>query len=302
MHALWSVPTFGLSTSLMLSRLKRAKEEFGPVRLCATVGWMLAGVVISLVLHADRSVVSGYAAAGAWAVTIAMTYTLPQYERLAIPKARRTVRDMLGLDALPLLAHPDHRVVFITAAMLSMALWAFYPFTVLHLEDLGVKHVTLMMSIGQITEIISMFWLSSLLSRIRLKWVFLAGIGFGVVRYALFALGGIPAVITGIFLHGFCFTLFFVTAQIYLEQRVPHEMRARAQALLTLMMSGIGNLFGTLGIGWWRIACKVEGQTDWAVFWSGLTGLTITVFLFFAFAYKGRMREEDAPQVTELLR
>src|SRR5215218_2677629 len=36
MHALWSVPTFGLSTSLVLSRLTRAKEEFGPVRICAT--------------------------------------------------------------------------------------------------------------------------------------------------------------------------------------------------------------------------------------------------------------------------
>jgi hypothetical protein len=42
MHALWSVPTFGLSTSLILSRLTRAKEEFGPVRVWATVGWMAA--------------------------------------------------------------------------------------------------------------------------------------------------------------------------------------------------------------------------------------------------------------------
>jgi nucleoside transporter len=301
-HALWSVPTFGLSTSLMLSRLKRAKEEFGPVRLCATVGWMAAGVVISLVLHADHSVVSGYAAAVAWAVTVAMTYTLPKYERLAIPKAKRTVREMLGVDALPLLAHPDHRVVFITSAMLSMALWAFYPFTVLHLEDLGVKHVTLMMSIGQITEIISMFWLSSVLSRVRLKWVFLTGISFGVIRYVLFAIGGIPAVVTGIFLHGLCFTLFFVTAQLYLEQRIPHEMRARAQALLTLMMSGIGNLFGALAVGWWRTACKTGTHTDWTAFWSGLTGLTIVVFLFFAFAYKGRKREGDEPAVTEMLR
>jgi nucleoside transporter len=301
-HALWSVPTFGLSTSLMLSRLKRAKEEFGPVRIWATIGWMAAGAIVSLVLHADDSVVSGYAAAVMWGVTIVLTYTLPKYERLALPKAKRTVREMLGLDALPLLAHPDHRVVFITAALLNMSLSAFYPFTVLHLEVLGLKHVTVIMSIGQITEILTMFSLSALLSRVRLKWIFLAGIGFGVLRYGLFTLNTVPALITGIFVHGLCFTLFFVTTQIYLEQRIPQEMRARAQAMLTLVMSGVGNLFGTLGAGWWWKACRIGEGTDWTTFWTGMTGHISVVFLFFAIAYKGRKREATEPQVTEMLR
>lgn len=301
-HALWSVPTFGLSTSLVLSRLKRAKEEFGPVRIWATIGWMSAGGIVSWVLQADDSVVSGYAAAVAWALTVAMTYTLPKYERLLLPKPGRTVKEILGLDALPLLAHPDHRVVFLAAALLNMALSAFYPFTVLHLEDLGVKHVTVMMSIGQITEIIAMLWLSTLLNRMRLKWVFLAGIGFGILRYALFAVDAVPALVVGIFLHGMCFTLFFITAQIYLEQRVPADMRARAQALLTLMMSGIGNLFGALGTGWWRIACQDEsGKTDWQAFWSGMTVVIVCVFLFFALAYQGRRRQATTPAETELL-
>jgi nucleoside transporter len=303
LHALWSVPTFGLSTSLVLSRLRRAKEEFGPVRIWATVGWMSAGGVISWVLHADDSVVSGYAAAVGWAITVALTYTLPKQERLVLPKPRSSVKEILGLDALPLLAHPDHRVVFVSAAMLNMCLSAFYPFTVLHLEDLGVKQVTVMMSIGQITEIIAMYTLSSVLNRVRLKWVFLAGIGFGILRYALFMLDVTPAIVTGIFLHGLCFTLFFITAQIYLEQRIPPEMRARAQALLTLMMSGIGNLFGTLGTGWWRMSCQHEGHTNWTTFWAGMTAMTTVVFVFFAFAYQGRNRESPTESpVTEMLR
>lgn len=302
LHALWSVPTFGLSTSLVLSRLKRAREEFGPVRIWATIGWMAAGAIVSLVLHADSSVVSGYAAAVAWGLTVALTYTLPKHEKLALPKAKRTMREILGLDALPLLAHPDHRVVFVTAALLNMSLAAYFPFTVLHLEELGVQRVTVVMSAGQIMEIVAMFSLSSLLVRVRLKWIFLAGIGFGIVRYALFALDAIPALVAGIFLHGLCFTLYFITAQIYLEQRIPHAMRARAQALLTLMMSGIGTLFGHLGAGKWRVMCNVEGQTDWRTFWAGMTVLSMAVFLFFAFAYKGRKREETESPVTEMLR
>ena len=300
-HALWSVPTFGLSTSLILSRLSRAKEEFGPVRIWATVGWMGAGAIISWVLHADDSVVSGYAACVAWAMTVAMTYTLPKSQRLNLPKPKRTVSEILGLDALPLLAHPDHRVVFVTAALLNMSLSAFYPFTVLHLEDLGVRQVTVAMSLGQITEVVAMLALSAVLTRLRLKWVFLAGIGFGVARYAVFVLDSTPAVFTGIFLHGLCFTLFFITAQIYLEQRVPLEMRARAQSLLTLMMSGVGNLIGALGTGWWRMHCQHDGRTDWPVFWLGMTALTASVFVFFAAAYKGRKRELHEASPTESL-
>ena len=171
-----------------------------------------------------------------------------------------------------------------------MVLAAFFPFTVLHLDDLGVWHVTAVMGLGQITEIIAMLGLAALLERLRLKWIFLAGIGIGVVRYALFALGGKAALFTGIFLHGFCFTLFVITAQIYLERRVDAAMRARAQALLTLMMSGVGNLAGSLGSGWWRSACQTANRTDWRLFWTGMTLAALGVFLFFALAYRGVKR------------
>ena len=78
---------------------------------------------------------------------------------------------------------------------------------------------------------------------------------------------------------------------------------APLQALLTLMMSGIGNLFGTLGTGWWRMFCQHEGHTNWAAFWGGMTAMTSAVFIFFAFAYQGRKRESPTESpVTEMLR
>lgn len=298
-HALWSVPSFGLTTSLVLSRLETPQMQFGRVRLWATVGWMAAGWVVSLVLQADRSVTSGYAAAVTWLVTVGITWLLPPSgAEVGVIKGGRTVREILGLDALHLLRHPDHKVVFLTAGLLNMALAAFYPFTVLHLEDLGVKRTAAAMSLGQITELITMMTLGALLTRVRLKPVFLVGIGFGVLRYVLYVLDSVPAVIAGILLHGFCFTLFFITAQIYLEQRIPMVMRARAQALLTLMMNGFGNLLGALGCGWWREWCQVDGRTEWPVFWMGMTLVTFGVLIFFALAYRGKTREPE-PEPTQ---
>ena len=71
-------------------------------------------------------------------------------------------------------------------------------------------------------------------------------------------------------LHGFAFTLVFITAQIYLDERVDTAWRARAQALMSLMNSGVGNLIGYLGTGWWFAANARPAGTHWPLFWGGL--------------------------------
>ena len=76
-----------------------------------------------------------------------------------------------------------------------------------------------------------------------------------MLRFALSALNTKAWLLLGVALHGASFTLVFITAQIYLDQRVDAAWRARAQALMTLMNSGVGNLIGYLGTGWWFAAC-----------------------------------------------
>jgi MFS family permease len=292
MHSLWSVPMFGLATSLVTSRLHNRSQEFGPVRAAATVGWMLAGVLVSYVLHADDSVVAGYSAAVAWLAVIALTYTLKP-----IPppghKEHRTWKDLLGLEAWSLLKNPDHRVVFLGAALFNAPLAAFYSVTPSHLKALGVSHTTAFMSIGQIMEIVGLFSLAWLVGRYRLKWLFIAGIAVGALRYVVFAMNTPWAMAFGIFLHGICFTFFFMTAQVYLDQRIPPEMRSRAQALLSLMMSGIGSFLGYEGCGLWRQMCGGAAQTDWRTYWLGLAGVILVIMLWFAWRYQGKHRDED---------
>src|SRR5256884_5260900 len=149
-----------------------------------------------------------------------------------------TVRQRLGLDALALLKNHDHRVVFVPAALFAVPLAAFYPYTPTHLRELGFHHTSAWMTLGQITEIIAMFALGRLLTSWRLKWIFITGLSFGVLRYALCALDEKAWILFGVTLHGCSFTLMFITAQIYVDERMDRAWRARAQALLTLMMSG----------------------------------------------------------------
>jgi hypothetical protein len=84
----------------------------------------------------------------------------------------------------------------------------------------------------------------------------------------------------------------FITAQIYLDQRVDASWRARAQALMALMSSGVGNLTGYLGVGWWFVSCAGTGGTQWPLFWGGLAVTVAVVLIYFLIAYRGRTREK----------
>jgi MFS family permease len=285
-QALVATPVWSIASSIVFSQLHSPKVQFGPLRACATFGWMAGCWIVSLVLHADESLVAGYTAAGLWLVVMGLSWMLPLIQPADIQE-KRSFRQILGLDALDLLRHRDHRVVFITAALYSIPLAAFYPYTARHLKDLGTQNISAVISLAQTTEIIAMLLLAGVLARVRLKWVFLGGITICVLRYAINALDTQGWIMVGTTLHGLAFTLYFITTQIYLEERIDRKWRVRAQALLYLLMSGVGNLIGYLGGGWWYAACTHSGITDWTRFWLGESALTALVCLFFAFAYRG---------------
>jgi MFS family permease len=251
----------------------------------ATLGWMAGCWTVSL-LRADNSTVSGYGGAVTWLALVVFTYGRPGVEP-PLAGGRPSIRQRLGLDALTLLKHRDTRVVFLTAALFAIPIAAFYPYTPPNLRELGFQRTTAWMSLGQISEIIAMFSLAGLLGRWRLKWIITAGLGLGVLRFALCALAGKGWLLAGISLHGCSFTLVFITAQIYLDERVDRAWRARAQALLSLMMSGVGNLVGYLGCGAWYRACDGPAGERWPLFWTGLTAAVVLVLGYFLLAYRG---------------
>ena len=115
-----------------------------------------------------------------------------------------------------------------------------------------------------------------------------------MLRFALSALNTEPGLLFGIFLHGASFTLVFVIAQIYLDQRIDPAWRARAQALLSLMNGGIGNLIGYLGTGLWFNVCARSVGTKWPMFWGGLAGVVALVLVYFLTAFRGKSSMADS--------
>ena len=295
-YSLCMSPLVSISTAIAMSTMRDASREFGPVRAMGTIGWMAGCWLVSL-LGADTSTLTGFAGAVLWLALAGFTYFLPQVEPLK-SDTRLTWHERLGLDALTLLKNSDHRVVFLSACLLNIPLAAFYPYTPPHLNDLGLRHPTGWMSLAQTTEIAAMFTLGALLARWRLKWILLAGLVLALLRYAFFAMDSKSWILAGIMLHGGVYTLFFTTAQIYVNDRVDVAWRTRAQALLTLMTGGVGYFIGYLGCGWWFNSCAKNGATHWPQFWGVLTIAVAMVMGYFLFAYHGvgrgfRRRTED---------
>ena len=261
LYSLCSAPMWSISSTIVFARLEDAQKEFGPIRAMATIGWMAGCLLVSL-LNADTSSLAGYTCAVTWLMVAGITFFLPALET---PKSAEHLswHERLGLDALTLLKNPDHRVVFIITALFNIPLAAFYPYAPTHLRDLGLHAHSAWMSLAQVTEIIAMFSLGGLLLKWRLKWIFLCGLGFGVLRFALSAGNEHEGLAAG----GRLAARRVVRARVHhranlLDQRVDPAWRARAQALISLMSSGVGNFIGYLGSGWWFAACTENTARD----------------------------------------
>lgn len=286
LHALCFAPTSSIAVTIVLARLADAKKEFGPVRAMMTLGWMLGCLVVSLA-SADQSTLACYGGAMMWLILSGFTHWLPVLETPPAA-AGLTWTQRFGLDALTLLRNRDTRAVYLTTALFTIPLAAFYPYTPVHLHERGLDHTSAWMSLGQVTELVAMFSLGLLLHRWRLKWLIAAGLGFGVLRFALCALDLPSTLIAGVTLHGCSYTLVIITVQVYLDQRVDPAWRARAQALMTLFSSGVGNMIGYLATGAWFAASTHDAHTRWPLFWGVVSAAMGAVLIFFVATYRGR--------------
>ncbi|MFT3782097.1 MAG: MFS transporter [Nibricoccus sp.] len=286
LHAFCFSPTSSLVTTIAMAELSRPSQEYGPLRMWGTFGWIAAGWIVSWVLASDASPVSGYAAgATSFALGFA-TYWLPAQKGGAAGGARNW-KELLGLDALQLLRHPDHRTILLTVTLFGIPMAAFYPYTPLHLRALGFEHASATMSLGQLSEVIGLLFLAALTRQIRLKWVLMAGLCFGILRYGLFALNSRATLLLGISLHGACYTFYNITAQIYLAERVDTLMRARAQALYAMLTGGVSNLLGYLGTGLIFQLTSSDTNPRWTLYWGLLCAAAIAVTMYFFLNYHG---------------
>jgi nucleoside transporter len=291
------MPTLALVNAVSFRQLKSPELEFGQIRVWGTLGWIIAGLVISYVFSWDAQ---NAIAAGALKNTFLMcaivslalglySFTLPATPP-AGKHAGQNLADILGLDALKLLKDRNFALFFLSSVLICIPLAFYYQNANPFLTNIGVENATGKMTLGQVSEVLFILLLPLFLKRFGIKLTLLLGMAAWVLRYVLFAYGdaenSIWLLIFGIALHGICYDFFFVSGQIYTNSKAGAAIQNAAQGLITLATYGIGMLIGFSVAGKITEAYSTDAGIAWQQIWLFPAGFAAVVLVLFALTFK----------------
>ncbi|GGW83759.1 nucleoside permease [Alteromonas halophila] len=298
------MPTLALVNSVSFGQMADPSKEFGKIRVWGTIGWIVAGLMISYVFSWDakQAIADGMLRNTFLLCAIAslilglFSFTLPATPPKAAGEKTR-VGDLLGLDALALLKDRNFLVFFLSSVMICIPLAFYYQNANPFLTEIGVENATGKMTLGQVSEVLFMLLLPVFLNRFGIRLTLLIGMAAWVVRYILFAYGGpddtLFMLIIGIALHGICYDFFFVSGQIYTNAKANERIKSSAQGLITLATYGVGMLIGFWVAGQITDEYVLNTGHNWQAIWLFPAAFAFAVLVAFLLLFKAEKVSTD---------
>lgn len=278
LHCLLYVPTISIANSIAFASMKDPQKEFGTVRVGGSIGWILAAWPFTFILvdwdkvhaahpqgivnwlgtvlgagltgealqHATRwtFIVAGISSLLLAAYSLTLPHTPPK-------KVEQGADRFAWLEAVKLLKQPFVLVLWLVTFVDAFVLYSYFNWTGTFLGaapatgGVGIKGNWIMpvMSLGQISEMLTMIILGAVLKRLGWRWTMVIGILGHAARFAVYAFfpSVVPVVVVQL-LHGICYAFFFATVYIFADEYFPKDVRSSAQGLFNVMILGIGSL------------------------------------------------------------
>lgn len=301
------MPTLALVNAICFRQMDDPSRHFAKIRLWGTLGWIIAGLVISYVYSWDSpAALAGgmlrhtFTMCAAASLLLGLySFTLPRTPPRVRPGERVTVRDMLGLDALALLKDRNFLLFFLASILICMPLAFYYQYANLFLTEIHLPNATGKQTLGQMSEVLFMLLIPWFLLRLGMKTTLLVGMLAWSARYVLFAYGNPHALVwmllLGIALHGVCYDFFFVSGQIYTDSKAGERCKSAAQGMITLATYGVGMLVGFWAAGQIATHYAAQGLHDWRTIWLWPAVFALAVFLLFMATFRNERAAYDGP-------
>jgi len=314
------MPTLALVNAISFANIAEPEKQFPMIRVWGTVGWIVAGFIVaqSVIGFVDLPLIKALTGVENAQVTniplkmcaiVSLIYGFYSFTLPAAPPAAKgqpmNIGKALGLDALQLFRRPSFAVFAVCSFLICIPLAFYYARTndfvsAMAFGDRSAAYMT----IGQISEVGFMLLVPFFLLRFGVKWMLLIGMLAWTLRYGLFAAfpESTAMLLFGIALHGICYDFFFVTGQLYTDRVAPREIRASAQALISLLTYGLGMLIGNYILGMWGDHIGLDGSTKagWAEgamqFWGMPAIAALVVAILFFLTFRDREAEEAVKQ------
>ncbi len=292
LYVLCYLPTFSLSNSLCFHHIKDTKRDFPRVRVWGTISWILIGLFIGWLQVEDQALPFQIASAASVLQGL-YSFTLP-----STPPQKRSenlLQSLRGPEMQALFRDRSLIVLVAAIALICIPTSYYYSFVNLFLNEQGVTNAAGKMSIGQITEILFMLTIPWFFRIWRLRTIVFIGLLCWGVRYGCFIIGIHQSseawFIVGLLFHGIAYIFSMLSAQIYLDTRVPEHLRSTGQGFYSLLTLGIGVFIGSYVAG--QSVSKhtlPSGLHDWAQIWWFPCLFGIAVAFAFLILFKGRQR------------
>jgi hypothetical protein len=268
------LPTIPLASALTFRHLSDPKSQFGGIRIWGTVGWVLAGIGLSVWL--EQQDVARWLGRVAPSTTEVVKLIAKRMWFLPEPSSRdcfsmaailsfalssfctflphtpplRAPRDSgsRGVWIAAIFKQPGFVRLIVVASLLALVI-PLYSLVVPKLLEQYVDRdwVPALMTVGQISEFPALLLMPWCLKTLGLKRTFALGVVSWIVRYGIFAVvAPLPLTLFGIALHGICHVYLIIVVQLYVDAACPRDLRATAQNLFVFVTGGIAMPLGLL--------------------------------------------------------
>jgi nucleoside transporter len=292
------MPTLALVNAIAFRQMDEPARHFSGLRVWGTIGWIVAGLVISYLFAWDSRAGIG---AGLLRNTFLMcslasfalglySFTLPRTPPQPRSDEPLRLAQLLGVDALRLLRSRNFAIFFAASILICIPLAFYYQNANQFLTEIQVANATGKQTIGQMSEVLFMLLIPVFLRTFGMKTTLLVGMLAWACRYVLFAFGNAQELafmlILGIALHGVCYDFFFVSGQIYTDSKAGAAHKAAAQGLITLATYGLGMLVGFSAAGFIDDLYAAGGRHDWRSIWLYPAAFAALIFVLFALTFR----------------
>lgn len=293
-YCLTFAPTLALTSSIAMQQMVSPEKEFPGIRVLGTVAWIVVTNIVGYYGFGDKVTIfklSMYSAA----ILGVLAFFLPDTP----PKATTSTSfaQILGLDAFKLFKDRSFAIFFLSSVLICIPLSFYYAMANPSLTDGGMQNVENKMSLGQASEVIFMLLIPLAFSRLGVKKMLIVGLIAWIIRFICFGYGDASTewmLYLAIVLHGVCYDFFFVTGQIYTDNKAGDKIKSSAQGLISLATYGIGMGIGSKISGIvLDMYTRPDGTKDWLKVWLVPAAIAAVVLVLFVLLFSDKKRVEQ---------
>lgn len=297
LYCLSFAPTISLVNSISLRNMDHPEKQFPAIRVMGTLAWIFITNVVGLMGVGDSATIFYMGSIAALIIGI-YSFTLPNTPPTATGPS--SFAQIIGKDAFVLFKDRSFLIFFISSIAVCIPLSFYYTWANPSLTDMfaiafpgadrNSFNIENKMSLGQVSEVFFMVLLTMVYSKWGVKKIIIIALLAWIVRFVFFGAGnagsGSWMLYIAILLHGVCFDFFFVSGQIYTDNKAGMNIKSQAQGLIAFATFGIGMLIGSVVSGRVKEMYTQDGVTNWFSVWMVPAAIAAVVLILFMFFFK----------------